>query len=234
MNDNAIFKELLAAVRGGRVASTGFLMPDDAAGLAAKLREADAGVHVSGGYPGAKRRVVTAFPEHIPEAHEPLAAVYYAGVHDEHVLRAALERHGLSRDALGDALVHQDGLSLVVLASSKDQALSLQAVEGRPISPQAVDLKRISSGKTRSLTVIVPALRVDTLGAKAFRVSRSYFSKGIAGGKVSVNGRQAGKSSTAEPGDEVYAAGLGRFTVARVQGETRKGNLKVEVEVEVG
>lgn len=232
MNDTDTKNDLLAAVRGGRVASTGFLMPDDAARLAANLREAQAGVYVSGGYPGAKRRVVTAFPEHIPEAHEPLTAIYYAGVRDEDVLRAALELHGVSREALGDAILHQDGLSLILLASSKDQALSLRTVEGRPVSPQEVPLQHLSSSKARKVTIIVPALRVDTLGAKAFGVSRSYFSKGIASGKVSVNGQKAGKASSAEPGDEVYAAGLGRFVIARVQGETRKGNLKVEVEVE--
>ena len=44
---------------------------------------------------------------------------------------------------------------------------------------------------------------------------------------MSLNGRPAGKSSSAALGDEVYAEGLGRFTVLEVQGETRKGNVKV-------
>ncbi|HEX7022772.1 MAG TPA: hypothetical protein VF171_07930 [Trueperaceae bacterium] len=229
-----LFEELTAAVRGGRVAASGFLPPGEAAALAARLRAAGAGVHLEGGYPGARRRVLSAFPEHIPEATVPLAAVYLPGVHDEGELRVSLERAGVGANALGDILAHQDGLSVILLAAAQDRALALEQVGPRPVSPQAVGLELVAGGKVRRRQVVVPSLRVDALGAKAFGVSRSYFSKGIAGGNVAVNGRRAGKSASAEPGDEVYAEGLGRFTVTRVQGETRRGNMKVEVEVEQG
>ena len=75
-------------------------------------------------------------------------------------------------------------------------------------------------------------LRVDALGAKAFGVSRSYFAKGISAGNVLLNGVRATKSSDAEAGDEIYAEGLGRFYISQVQGETKKGNRKVILEVE--
>jgi RNA-binding protein YlmH len=87
------------------------------------------------------------------------------------------------------------------------------------------------SAEVRSLSVIVPSLRADVLGARAFRVSRAWFAKGIANGNVSVNGRPAGKSTQALAGDEVTASGLGSFTVISVDGETKKGNLKVTLEV---
>ena len=105
-------------------------------------------------------------------------------------------------------------------------------VRGRNVELQEVAVERVASGSRKRNTVIVPSLRVDALGAKAFNVSRSYFSKGIAAGNVTVNGQKAGKSSNAEAGDEVYAEGLGRFSVGSVQGETRRGNLKVDLEVE--
>ncbi len=81
---------------------------------------------------------------------------------------------------------------------------------------------------------MVPSLRVDVLGARAFKVSRAYFAKGVEAGRVSVNGRPAGKSATVAEGDEVYAAGLGRFRVEKVEGETRRGNLRVTLSVEKG
>lgn len=226
------YENLLAAVRGGRVASTGFLSPNEAARLAAKLREAGASVHLGGGYPGAKRRVLTAFPDHIPEATAPQVAVYFPGIHEESALRAALYQADMTEDEVGDILSHQDGLTVIVLQGAEESALAVRQVDGQPLQPQLVPLERVASGKVKQLQVIVPSLRVDALGAKAFRVSRSYFSKGVAGGKVSVNGERAGKASSAEPGDEVYAEGLGRFTVISVQGETRKGNLKVMLELE--
>jgi RNA-binding protein YlmH len=83
------------------------------------------------------------------------------------------------------------------------------------------------------MSVIVPSLRADVLGARAFRVSRAWFSKGIENGSVTVNGVPAGKSTQAGAGDEVIAAGLGSFRVVSVDGETRKGNLRATLEVRV-
>lgn len=225
---------LSRAVRGGRVAHTTFLEPEEASLLSSKLRESGANVHASGGYTGAKRRVVTAFPEHIPSADTPLCALYVANLQDEAELTAALRSEGIEKDLIGDILSHQEGLSVVLLPDAKAKGLGLTHVGGRPVSVQEVSLERLARGKERTQQIIVPSLRVDVLGAKAFRVSRAYFAKGIAGGRVSVNGALASKSSTATLGDEIYAEGLGRFTIKDLQGETRKGNIKVFVYVEQG
>lgn len=83
----------------------------------------------------------------------------------------------------------------------------------------------------RRMNAVVPSLRVDVLGARAFKVSRAYFAKGVAAGRVSVNGAAAGKSSSVEVGQEVVARGLGSFTLRSVDGETRRENLKVTLEV---
>lgn len=77
----------------------------------------------------------------------------------------------------------------------------------------------------------MPSLRVDVLGARAFKVSRAYFAKGVAAGRVTVGGKTAGKSTTVEGGDVVIARGLGAFTVVTVDGVTRKGNAKVTLAV---
>lgn len=228
------FKRLETAARGGRVAHTRFLEPDEAAQLASRLRDAGVGVTVEGGVTGARRRVLTAYPEHIPGANTPLAALYVADAPSEGDLLAALRAAGVAKDDLGDVLPHQDGLSVVLLPAAKVVALGLTHVGGRPVTVQETELGRLARGRERRQQVIVPSLRVDVLGAKAFRVSRAYFAKGIAGGRVSLNGQVAGKASSAATGDEIYAEGLGRFTVLEVQGETRKGNVKVELEVEQG
>jgi len=84
---------------------------------------------------------------------------------------------------------------------------------------------------TKLMQAVVPSLRVDALGAKAFKVSRNYFVKGIEGGSVTVNGKVAGKSAEVTVGDEVVARGLGSMKVVSVDGETRRGNLKVSLKV---
>lgn len=224
-------QDLLAAARGGRVAHTGFLGPDETAALVAKLRGAEVGVHVWGGFPGARRRVVTVYPDSVPEATTPLSAVYVAGVAEPGDLNAALVA-GLGKDALGDVVQHQDGLSAVILDEAKGALPAEVKVRGQTVTLQPVPLERLAKGRSKRQTVIVPSLRADALGAKAFNVSRSYFSKGVAAGNVTVNGKRVSKSGAAEPGDEVYAEGLGRFYVLSVQGETRRGNQKVALEIE--
>lgn len=223
---------LAQAALGGRVAHSGFLDPDESARLAAELRDAGVGVHVSGGFPGARRRVVTAFPAHVPEATTALTAVYFEGLDDADELRAALRSAGVDPGALGDVVRHQDGLSLVTTAPPPAALRAPLRVRGVPAEGTEVGLERVAAGSARRQQVVVPALRVDTLGAKAFRVSRSFFAKGVQGGKVSVNGAPVGKSATAEAGDEIYAEGLGRMRIVSVEGETKRGNLKVTVEVE--
>ncbi len=223
------FDALFKAVKAGRVVHTGFLEPSEAAALASKLRDRDVSVHVSGGYPGAKRRVLTVFPEHIPEADTPLTAWYFP-LHDPDELRVAL-RHIIDKDSFGDVIEHQDGLSVIVLEKNKHLLKPLR-VKGQEIIGQVVSIEKVSSGSRKKHSVIVPSLRIDALGAKAFGVSRSYFAKGIAAGNVILNGERVGKSSDAEAGDEIYAEGLGRFYISLVQGETKKGNLKVILEVE--
>ncbi len=228
------FSRLERAVRGGRVAHTDFLEPDDAAALAARLRGASVSVNLEGGVTGARRRVLTAFPDHIPEASTPLAAVTVQGAQSEGDLLAALRAHGIPQNALGDVLEGSEGLSVILLPAFLESAQSLTHAGGHPVTVRPTDLATLARGRQRQQQVVVPSLRVDVLGAKAFRVSRAYFAKGVAGGRVSLNGTTIGKSASAETGDEVYAEGLGRFRIHEVQGETRKGNVKVVLTVEQG
>ncbi len=223
---------MVVAARGGRVAHSGFLDPAGAAELTAKLRSQGVSVELWGGFAGARRRVVTVFPDHVPEARAALTAVYWAGVHDAEALRSAATEAGVAADQLGDVVAHEDGLSIVTLAPLPSALAELRFVAGTPANPLEVPVERLAGIAMREQDAIVPSLRVDALGAKAFRVSRGYFSKGVAAGRVTLNGKAAGKSSTVAVGDEVFADGLGRFRVLQVGGETRRGNLKVRLEVE--
>jgi RNA-binding protein YlmH len=221
--------EMITAARGGRVASGPFMAPAEADALVASLRRAGVGVSMDGGRPAAERRVVTAHPLEVPEAGPRLVAVWFEGVRDEGDLRAAARAAGIEAGALGDVVVDADGAAIVAVAAVQADLLAVRAGSG---AGREVPLERLAQGRRRRRDVVVPSLRVDAVGAKAFGVSRSWFAKGVAAGRVHVNGKPAGKSAEAAQGDEVWADGLGRFRVVALQGETRKGNLKVTVEVE--
>ena len=227
-------RRLEEGANGGRVVHSGFLDPDASAELVHELAGRGVSARAWGGYPGASRRVVTAFPSHVPDAWTELTAVYLAGLGDGSDLPQLLRAAGVPAEALGDVVPHEDGLSVVTLDPPPAQLLGLDDLGGRPVAPQVVPLERTVTGGTRRITAVVPSLRVDVVGAKGFRVSRSYFAKGIAGGKVSVNGTRVGKAGSAQVGDEVYAEGLGRLRVLSIDGETRRGNVKLTIEVESG
>lgn len=222
---------LLAAARGGRVASSGFLPPREADAAIARLRAAGVGVSVDGGVAGAERRIVTAHPAEVPTAGPRLAAVRFPDAFDPDDLRAALRAAGIDGGALGDARVEDPGVAIVTTAAALDSVLRAR-VGARPALE--VPLTTWPAARERTRAAVVPSLRVDALGARAFGVSRAYFAKGIAAGRVHVNGRTVSKSAEAAQGDEVWADGLGRFRVSAVHGETRRGNLKVTIEVEGG
>ncbi len=211
------------------MASSPFLEPADADALASELRRAGVGVSVDGGRPAAERRVVTAHPEQVPHAGPRLTAVWFAQVRDEGTVRASATAAGVDAGALGDVVLDADGAAVVATAEVVD---ALVAVRPAGVPGVEVPLERLAQGRTRRRDAVVPSLRVDALGAKAFGVSRSWFTKGIAAGRVHLNGARAGKSAEAAVGDEVWADGLGRFRVLEVHGETRRGNLKVTLEVE--
>lgn len=234
MND-ALRREadrLAGLADGGRVAASAFLDDDDAAALLAELRRRDVRASADGGRPAAERRIVTARPAHLPSASTALAAIYLEGVHDPSAARAALRAAGVDASEIGDVVEHAEGVSVIVRASGRDPIASPLTVAGRRIDAQSVEVERVATGSHKRLKLVVPSLRADVLGAKAFGASRSWFSKGVAGGKVRVDGEPAGKSTSLEIGSELWAEGLGRARLADVEGETKRGNVKVVVEVE--
>lgn len=209
-----------------------FLEPAEADAVLRDTRVAGVEAVAWGGYPGARRRALTARPDHVPEAMPVLAGWYVAGAADPDDTRVAALAAGVAADALGDVVVHADGCTLIALASvAMPASLTL---EGRRLPVEAVPVERVIGGASKRLVAIVPSLRVDVLGARAFGVSRTYFAKGVAAGHVHVNGRTADKRSEAGIGDEVWADGLGRFRIVGLHGATRKGRARVELEVERG
>jgi RNA-binding protein YlmH len=228
----ALSERLRREAAGGRVSHGPFLEPEEADAVLRAVRGEGVEAEAWGGYPGARRRALTARPEHVPEAMPVLSGWYVEGAGDPDEMRSAAIAAGVAPDALGDAIVHADGCTLIALTSAAMPATI--TVAGRRAPVEAVPVERVVGGSSKRLTVVVPALRVDVLGARAFGVSRTYFAKGVAAGRVRVNGRSADKRSEAGLGDEVWADGLGRFRVVGLQGATRKGNRRVELEVERG
>jgi len=224
---------LVAQARGGRVVRTPFVEGDDIDRRL--LQDDDLRFVIAGGFPDARRVVLTLHPAHIPEVDSGVMVLRVTPepggpAWDVQDFTVHLRRLDLPEEALGDIREERGGAFLVAATGKAAQALeALTELGGRPAQVEEVGETAGRGSKTRE--VVVPSMRVDVVGAKGFGVSRAYFQQGIDGGKVRLNGQAARASSDIREGDSLSADGLGRIDFKRVVNETRRGNFKVELEV---
>ncbi|WP_034352710.1 S4 domain-containing protein [Deinococcus phoenicis] len=224
---------LVAQARGGRVIRTPFLDGDDIDRR--QLQDEDVRHKLAGGFPDARRVVLTLHPAHIPEVDSGVTVLRVAPQAggppwDVQDFAVALRRLGLPEDQLGDVREERGGAFLIAATGKAAQTLAdLTELGGREVEVEEVGETAGRGSKTRE--VVVPSMRVDVVGAKGFGVSRAYFQQGIDGGKVRLNGQPARASSEIREGDSLSAEGIGRIDFKRVVNETRRGNFKVELDV---
>ncbi|PYE51114.1 RNA-binding protein YlmH [Deinococcus yavapaiensis KR-236] len=223
--------QLVAGARGGRVVRTGFV---DADTLDRRvLADPEVRHVIAGGFPDARRVVLTLHPVHIPSVDSGVTVLRVSGDFrpgfDLQDFTVALRGLGLPDEQLGDVREDRSAYLLAVTGKAKAQLLELSSLAGTDVEVEEVGETAGRGSKTRE--VVVPSLRVDVVGAKGFGVSRAYFQQGIDTGKVRINGAVARASSEVREGDSLSAEGLGRVDFKRVVNETRRGNFKVELEV---
>ncbi len=223
---------LMSQARGGRVVRTAFV---DGESIDRRLLNDDEVRYVlAGGFPDARRVVLTLYPAHIPQVDAGVTVLRlmgdFPGGWDAQDVTVALRRLGIPEDQLGD-LREERGGSYLLAVTPKGRA-ALEAAPRLGDAELSVEEVGETAGKaSRTREVVVPSMRVDVVGAKGFGVSRAYFQQGIEGGKVRINGQLARASSDIREGDSLSAEGLGRIDFKRVVSETRRGNYKVELDV---
>ncbi|RDI96064.1 RNA-binding protein [Meiothermus sp. QL-1] len=217
----------LKKARGGRVVQTPFLEAEELEELRRLALAEGLRLEAFGGLPMASRRVAVLYPPHIPAVSDPTLVLF---VPFEGELETVEDRlRGLLEPGLLGDLEEVAGGALLVTLPKGLKALEAAGLGVRPAAPE-----ELPKTHERVRSVVVPSLRVDVVGARGFGVSRAYFAQGVKAGKVRLRGRMATGSDELAEGDRLLAEGLGVLVVRRVLGQTRRGNLKVELEVERG
>lgn len=216
--------EYLKKARGGRVVQTPFLEADALDGLRRMARQEGIRLETFGGLPVASRQVALLFPDHIPSVADPTRVVLLSFEGELEALEDRL-RSVMEPGLLGDLEEVKDGFLLATLPKG------LKALQEAGVRAQEATLEQIPRSRERTRSVVVPSLRADVVGAKGFGVSRTYFAQGIKAGKVKLHGKTASTKDEVAEGDILLADGLGSLVVKKVLGQTRRGNLKLEVEV---
>lgn len=193
-----------------------------------------------GGYAGAERVVLLnlpdyAFLEHInpltvvraeiPQGTKPLTHRDYLG---------SLLGLGIKREMIGDILVREDGADIIAFSDIADFLLQHYCKAGR--TPLSLGLCEISELivppiHCRRITDTVASLRLDSIVASAFGLSRSKAAEAIGRGLVFVNHVETGKVDfQVSEGDRITLRGKGKACLLQVGGKSRKDRQYITLE----
>jgi len=222
------------------VTHTGFLTPAEQYTLAGlpHLRPALA---FHGGAEEAERRVAFFLPEYLTsEQFDPaeyLTAFYlrcrFAEPGHRDVLGSLLAL-GIERWSLGDIYTHGEAawfFCLPTVAAHIERELTKIGRNGVAVQEIPLAQVPVPEREVETITFSVSTLRLDSILAGTFGLSRSHAAADVAAGLVQLNYTTCLKPAAGvEPGDVFSLRGSGKATLRDLGGHSRKGRLFVQVE----
>lgn len=222
---------------------TCFLSPKEQRDAQALLNAAGHPRYVAlGGYPEAERRALLFLPDWLEEEFlEPgdyltaLRCQWFSGDSLTHRdLLGALMGMGVRRDTVGDILVGADSADLLVLPTVAGFLRDSFDSAGRvrlKVAELPLSELRVPEQHRKVLHDTVAALRLDSVLAVGFSISRSKAAQLIAAGRCAVNWEDTSKSDfQLREGDVISCRGLGKCRLTEVGGLSRKGRVNITVE----
>ncbi len=145
----------------------------------------------------------------------------------------ALMSLGVRRSVLGDILIAENCGYLFCLESIAsfvtEQLTRIRHTQVR-CSPGEAPESQTAAGTERQ--IVVASERLDALAAAVYDLSRGESQALFPAGKIFLNSRAAENASRCPaPGDLVSVRGYGRFRYLGIAAETKRGRLKVTVEI---
>ena len=200
-----------------------------------------AGVGMEGGSPVCERRMIRfgsvehlGYEEEYPircVGIEPVAPKFAEKLTHRDFLGAIMNL-GIERDTVGDIFV-QDKAAMVFCQESITPYLTeqLKQVRRTPVKCIVTEVtEELRTPVLEKISMSVSSARIDAVISKIYNLSRNQSMELFRVGRVYVNGRLVENNSYAlKEGDSVTVRGFGRFLYAGVQGETRKGKVRVSV-----
>ncbi len=146
----------------------------------------------------------------------------------------AIMNLGIERSTVGDIFV-QDQAAFVFCQENVAGYLSdnLEQVRHTHVRCGVTEAEaQLRAPVTETVSVSVTAPRIDTVISKLYNIARSRSLELFRSGRVYVNGRLVENNSyMLKKDDTVTARGFGRFVYTGEQGETRKGKVRIQIEI---
>lgn len=200
------------------------------------------GLYRFGGYPDAERRMLCFLPEYLEEAflmdEESPVACLRATYFEKDILThrdflGALMGAGVARETVGDICVGTGSCDFFVTKEIVPWLLQNFVSAGRTrLHLQQIPLSEanIPEPEVKEIKDTLASFRLDAVISSGFRIGRSLAADHVNAGRAAINGLPCTKSdkSLAE-GDTISVRGLGKITLVRVNGQTKKGRISVVI-----
>lgn len=146
----------------------------------------------------------------------------------------ALMNLGIERSTLGDIII--EGKHAFLFCTEKMAPYIIQNLDTiRHTNVKCQLAKTIPKStiiRMEHKTVQVNTVRIDSIIAKIYNLSRSESVELFRAKRIFVNGRlNENNGGQLKPGDKVSVRGFGRFQFVKIVGETRKGKLNVSINI---
>ena len=202
-----------------------------------------------GGFEEAERKVIVFYPEKLEslikenkiDFNEWIKVLRITlpnenkGEYEHKNYLGALMKLGIKREKIGDILVDSEGADILI---SKDilkflQSNLLELTRFQKAKLEEINLKDIKkvSIEKEKITITVTSMRLDNIVAELAKCSRSKANELLMQERVFVNFEVVTiQTKEVKEGDRITIRGKGRFIIKEVVGNTRKGNILLQVE----
>lgn len=138
---------------------------------------------------------------------------------------------GIKRGVIGDILMLSGGCQIIVDSSISDfLSNELQRIGAANVKCKTIDFSALQQKPetVKEIRSTVASLRLDSVAAAGFGMSRTQMTEEIQSEKVKVNWKDAKNASqNVKTGDVISFRGRGRVEVIEITGQTKKGRTGV-------
>ena len=200
------------------------------------------GLCAFGGFGDAERKMLCYLPEYLDEnslMHEGspvicLRAVFYEGDTPTHRdFLGSLMGAGVAREAVGDICVGKGQCDFFVTEEIAPYLLQNFTNAGRTkfrLSQIPLSGASIPQPEVKVIKDTLASMRLDGVISSGFRISRSLASQAITAGKVAIDGLPCEKpDKIVAEGVKISLRGSGKIKLEKVNGQTKKGRISVEI-----
>ncbi len=200
------------------------------------------GLYFFGGFEDAERKMLCYLPEYLDEscltdADSPvicLRATFFEGDTPTHRdFLGSLMGSGIARETVGDICVGKGQCDFFVTEEITPYLLQNFTNAGRTkFRLSQIPLTEASIPQPQMMIIkdTLASMRLDGVVSAGFRISRTLASQAILSGKVTVDGLSCEKpdKSIAE-GAKIALRGSGKIKLHKINGQTKKGRISVEI-----